>query len=103
MRQVVHLVLTLVRTNKISTLRDVYYMDCRVFEDQSKSDRAIELVARCLNVPRYGTLNPNPQPSTLNPKTARPKPYPLATSDRPIELVARFLNVPRHGTLNPDS
>ena len=52
--KVVQLVLTLLRTNKISTMRDVYYMDCRLFENQTKSDRSIELLARCITVPRYG-------------------------------------------------
>jgi hypothetical protein len=52
--KVVQLVLTLLRTRKISTMRDVYYMDCRLFQSQTKSDRSIELLARCLNTPRYG-------------------------------------------------
>ena len=52
--KVLQLVLTLLRTNKISTMRDVYYMDCRLFENQTKSDRSIELLARCFSVPRYG-------------------------------------------------
>jgi hypothetical protein len=52
--KVVQLVLTLLRTRKISTMRDVYYMDCRLFQSQTKSDRSIELLARCFNTPRYG-------------------------------------------------
>ena len=52
--KVVQLVLTLLRTRKISTMRDVYYMDCRLFQSQTKSDRSIDLLARCFNTPRYG-------------------------------------------------
>ena len=52
--QTTQLVLSLLLSDKISTLRDVYYMDCRLYEDQTKSNRSIELLARCLNVPRYG-------------------------------------------------
>lgn len=54
--QVMQHVLTLVRTSKSSTMRDVYYMDCKLFGNQTKSDRIIELLARCLNVPRYGAF-----------------------------------------------
>ena len=54
--KIVQMVLTLLRTNKISTMRDIYYMDCRLFESQIKSNRSIEAFARCLNVPRYGTV-----------------------------------------------
>ena len=54
--QVMQHVLTLVRTSKSSTMRDVYYMDCKLFGNQTKSDRIIELLSRCLNVPRYGAF-----------------------------------------------
>ena len=54
--KIVQMVLTLLRTKKISTMRDIYYMDCRLFESQIKSNRSIEAFARCLNVPRYGTV-----------------------------------------------
>ena len=54
--QTTQILLSLLLSGKTSTLREVYYMDRRLYEDQTKSNKSIELLARCLNVHR-ATLN----------------------------------------------
>ncbi|EKX36265.1 meiosis-specific transesterase [Guillardia theta CCMP2712] len=51
--RVAQLVCSLLKANKTSTKRDIFYADGKVFGKQINSDKAIELLARICNVPRF--------------------------------------------------
>ena len=51
--KIVQIVLNLLKYGKVSTKRDIFYTDVRLFVKQGTSDSMLELLARELRVPRF--------------------------------------------------